>query len=198
MPDPALSQTAIFLLKFVAPVVRERVMKIFSDRRLPKCYSRAEWEQIGGTSAPPVLKLSFDIINQSDDPLEIVQFDVSHPSGVMIVEDHTQLARFVYSAKSARERPALTDHFVINEELDGKVIKAKEPAERCSEPGRREYTFYCLPEDENAPIFEMKRKRLFERNMVVFTLSYRHADEAGRVRKLQVAATVPDWEKLAA
>ncbi|BCZ75913.1 hypothetical protein [Acetobacter phage phiAX1] len=173
-------------------------MKIFSDRRLPKCYSRAEWEDFSTSGTSPVLKLSFDIINQSDDPLEIVRFDVSHPSGVMIVEDHTQLARFIYSAKSVRERPALTDHFVIDEELDGKVVKAQDPAERCFELGRREYTFYCLPEDENSPIFEMKRKRLFERNMVVFTLSYRHADEAGRVRKLQVAATVPDWVKLAA
>lgn len=195
MPHSALSPATIFLLKFIAPVVRERVMKIFSDRRLPKCYSRAEWEQIGGTSAPPVLKLSFDIINQSDDPLEIIRFDVSHPSGVMIVKDHTQLALFIYEQK---ERPSLTDHSIIDEELDGKVVKAQEPAERCSDPGRREYTFYCLPEDENAPIFEMKRKRLFERNMVVFTLSYRHADELGRVRKLQVAATVPDWVKLAA
>ncbi|MBR0560044.1 hypothetical protein [Neokomagataea anthophila] len=170
-------------------------MKIFSDRRLPKCYSRAEWEPLGGTKAPPVLKLSFDLINQSDDPVEIVRFDVSHPSGVTFVADITELALHIYEDG---KRPALISHALINEELDGKETPAQNPADRCSAPGRREYTLYCLPENAQSPVFEMTRKKLFERNIVVLTLSYRHADEGGRVRTTQLGVTVPEWKQRSA
>ena len=192
---PFLERATFFLLKLGAPVLYREAMKIFSDRRLPKCYARAGWEDFRKSDAPPVLKLSVDIINQSDDPVEIIRIDVAHPGGLRIVGDHVQLGRHIYAGL---ERPPLTEHFDISEELDGKTAKAANPSERSFEPGRREYTFYVLPADENDPLYSGTKTRLFSANVASFALSYRHADEMGRIRKMTVAAVVPAMQKVAA
>lgn len=195
MLSHALSHAAIFLLKFVAPVVRESVMKLFSDRRLPKCYSRAEWENYGGASSKAVLRLSFDVINQSNDPLEIVRFDALHPEGVRFAESVSELVAHIYEDKA---KPSLTNFSLVGEELDGKTVKARETSDRCSEPGRREYTFYCLPEDASDPVFSHARRGLFQKNIVALTMTYRHADEEGRTRTMPVSVIVPENVKVTA
>lgn len=184
----------IFLLKHGSPVVRNYVMSIFSEPRRPKCYSRIEWEDCWTPGAAPVLKLTFDIINVSDDPIEVVDFKVSHPTGIMIVENHADLLGHLYENKPC---PALTAQFAINEELDGQKYEAKNATDR-QKNGRREYVFYCIPKDENDAIFSMKKSRPFSENIAAFIMRYRHADELGRTRKMTVAAGVPDMVKSAA
>ena len=179
----------IFLLQSSGPVVRNYMLKIFSEPRKPKCYASAAWEPLGGEKSPPVLKLTFDIINASDDPVEIVEFSVSHPTGVEIVESLPELVSFIYERGP---KPKLAHTYSVNEELDGQKYAARNPAER-QEGGRREYSFYCLPEDDGDALFSVARLAMFTQNIVAFVVRYKHADEMGRIRKMTVATDVPDF-----
>lgn len=175
-------------------MVAKTMLKFFAEARRPKCYASCQWEDYGTLSAPRVMKLTFDIINVSDDPIEILDFSVSHPHGMKIVERHEDLALFIYEDA---DRPSLTDCHAVNEELDGQKYTAREPADRSHE-GRREYVFYLTPDDENDPVFSMTKTNVFSENVAAFVMRYRHADEMGRVRKMTVAAVVPAMQRLAA
>lgn len=179
----------IFLLKNSSPVVRNYMLKFFSEPRKPKCYASAAWEPLGGEESPPVLKLTFDIINTSDDPVEIVEFSVSHPDDVEIVESLPDLVRFIYERGA---KPRLVHTYSVNEELDGQKYTARNPAER-QDGGRREYSFYCVPEDDGDALFSVARLAMFTQNIVAFVVRYKHADEMGRIRKMTVATEVPDF-----
>jgi|GEM_PF-2714448 len=191
---PSAEAALIFLLKKGGPVVAKTMLKFFAEARRPKCYASCQWEDYGTPNAPRVIKLAFDIINVSDDPIEILDFTVSHPSGTKIVEDHAELLNLIYKRG---EVPALTDRHAINEELDGQKYTARSPAERSHE-GRREYTFYLVPIDEHDPVFSMTKTNVFSENVAALVMRYRHADEMGRVRKMTVAAVVPAMKKVAA
>lgn len=97
--------------------------------------------------------------------------------------------RFIYERGP---KPQLAHTYSVNEELDGQKYTARNPAER-QERGRREYSLYCVPEDDGDALFSMARTAMFTQNIVAFVVRYKHADEMGRIRKMTIATEVPDF-----
>jgi len=183
--------TAIWLLKLAAPVVRDKAMVFFRpDPNKPTCVIKASWETY--PEAGRFMKVEINLTAKGDSDLEIVGFDVATPRALSIIESTEALACHIYERAPL---PAATTTLRVSVPIEGRMKNGhpNQPADGTA-PWHKSISLYIGTSNgaEN-----VASDGLFNDRLLMLKMLYRHADEGTRIRKAFISVNVPVYKQAA-